>query len=115
MIQNDLLRSKVIHLRPRSVHSDEYKLVASLLLDARQKSGLTQREVATRLGKPAAFPHKVEHGEREINIVELLDYCDALKLDFTQFASTVADAVKELRQKNAISENETSPSIFDAG
>ena len=113
MLQNDLQRSKVIHLRPRSVHSDEYKLVASLLLEARQKSGLTQRDVAARLGKPAAFPHKVEHGEREINIVELLDYCDALKLDFSQFAATVASAVKELRQQNVDPESKSSPSSSD--
>lgn len=86
-----------MYLRPRSVHSDEYKLVAGLLLEARLKAGLTQRDVAARLRKPAAFPHKVEHGEREINIVELLDYCEALGLDFGQFAAQVAQAVKELR------------------
>jgi len=100
----------VICLRPRSVHSEEYKLVAGLLLEARQKAGLTQRELATRLGKPAAFPHKVEHGEREINIVELLDYCHALGLDFAQFAGQVADAVKELRHERATASSDSSSS-----
>lgn len=72
--------------------------MAQLLLEARQKAGLTQRDVATRLNKPAAFPHKVEHAEREINIVELLDYCEALGLDFVQFAAEVERTVRELRQ-----------------
>jgi len=82
--------------------------VAGLLLEARLKAGLTQRELATRLGKPAAFPHKVEHGEREINIVELLDYCHALGLDFAQFAAQVARAVKELRHERATASSDSS-------
>lgn len=84
--------------------------MAGLLLEARQKAGLTQRELATRLGKPAAFPHKVEHGEREINIVELLDYCHALGLDFAQFAEQVAQGVKELRQERATASVDSSSS-----
>ena len=98
-MHNDLSRFTVIYLRPRSVHSDEYKLVAHLLLQARQKTKLTQRDVAVRLGKPPAYPHKVEHGEREINIVEMIDYCGALGIDFVAFAVEVAQAVKELRQQ----------------
>lgn len=74
--------------------------MAALLLQARHKAGLTQREVAARLRKPAAFPHKVEHGEREINIVELLDYCEALELDFTEFAAQVKRAVQDLRSSS---------------
>jgi transcriptional regulator with XRE-family HTH domain len=79
------------------VHSDEYKLLAEHLRLARVRSGLTQREVAARLRKPPAFPHKVEHGERELNVVELLDYCEALGIDFVQFAAEIAQAVRELR------------------
>lgn len=84
--------------------------MAGLLLEARQKAGLTQRELAIRLGKPAAFPHKVEHGEREINVVELLDYCQALGLDFAQFAAQVALGVKELRQERAAAASDSSSS-----
>lgn len=72
------------------------------MLEARQKAGLTQREVAKRLNKPAAFPHKVEHAEREINIVELMDYCEALGLGFEQFAAEVGRAVRELRRSTGL-------------
>lgn len=78
--------------------------MAALLLQARHKAGLTQREVAARLRKPAAFPHKVEHGEREINIVELLDYCEALELDFTEFAAQVKRAVQDLRSPSPLAQ-----------
>lgn len=79
-------------------------MVARLLLEARRRSGLTQREVAARLRQPPAFPHKIEHGEREINIVELLDYCQVLGIDFVQFAAEIAQAVKELRQSQQVAQ-----------
>lgn len=72
--------------------------MAKLLLKARQGSGLTQRQVAARLHKPASYPHKVEHGEREINIVELVNYCEALQIDFAEFATEIALRLKELRR-----------------
>jgi transcriptional regulator with XRE-family HTH domain len=79
------------------VHSDEYKLLAEHLRQARKRVGLTQREVAARLRKPPAFPHKIEHAERDLNVVELIDYCDALGIDFVQFTAEIAQAVRELR------------------
>jgi len=80
------------------VHSDEYKLLAEHLRQARKRVGLTQREVAARLRKPPAFPHKIEHAERDLNVVELIDYCEALGIDFVQFAAEIAQAVRELRE-----------------
>lgn len=72
--------------------------------------GLTQREVAARLCKPPAFPHKIEHAERDLNVVELIDYCEALGIDFVQFAAEIAQAVRELRGATpAPTTSDTSP------
>lgn len=40
-----------------------------------------QVEVATRFGKAQSFVSKVETGERQLNVFEFIDYCNALKLD----------------------------------
>jgi transcriptional regulator with XRE-family HTH domain len=88
---------KVLWVRPRSVHLPEYQLLAKSLRQTRLDHKLTQEEVAARLEKPRSFPHKVENGERELNIVELMDYCAALDEDFLMFVARFAMSVKQLR------------------
>lgn len=91
--------SKDGSLKPRSVHSDEYRLLARSLKEARQNAGLTQRELAARLKKPHTFIHKAEIGERELNVIELIDYCSALGIGFIPFVSDIEKSVEELRMK----------------
>lgn len=81
--------------------------MAKILLKAREESGLKQREVAERLGRDATYPHRIEHGERDINIVALIDYCQALQVDFIEIMREIDRQVKELRQSR---QDETSSS-----
>jgi transcriptional regulator with XRE-family HTH domain len=72
-----------------------------MLRQARLDAGFTQRDVATRLSKPPSFPHKVETGERELNVIELMDYCTALNIDFTQFAREIYAAIDTFRNSTS--------------
>jgi transcriptional regulator with XRE-family HTH domain len=54
----------------KSVHTPEYALLKSILREARQKAGLSQRELAARLDVPHSWVAKVESGERRIDLVE---------------------------------------------
>jgi transcriptional regulator with XRE-family HTH domain len=49
----------------------EYQIMVDRLRQAREKSGLTQDEVAEELRKPQSFVSKVENGDRRIDPVEL--------------------------------------------
>lgn len=60
---------------PRSA---EYGILLELLREAREASGLTQKEICDRLGKPRNYLIKVEHGERRIDVVETFALCDAI-------------------------------------
>jgi transcriptional regulator with XRE-family HTH domain len=62
----------------RSQHSARYKRFCVLLVEARQAKGLTQAEVARRLGKPQSFVAKYEGGERRLDVVEFLEIVDVL-------------------------------------
>ena len=53
------------------VHSPEYQDMLARLRQARRDAGLTQEEVAKRIGVRQAFVSKVERGERRIDPVEL--------------------------------------------
>jgi transcriptional regulator with XRE-family HTH domain len=55
----------------QELHTARYEEFLRRLRDARRQAGLTQAEVATRLGKPQSFVSKVESGERRLDFVEV--------------------------------------------
>lgn len=58
--------------------NSQYDTFQKALVDARQETGLTQREVAFRLGKQQSFVSKYESGERRLDVIEFLEVCQAL-------------------------------------
>lgn len=65
----------------RSVFSKQYDLLRQLLVTARQRSELTQAQVATKLNKPQSFVSKYERGERRLDVIEFLEVTRALGVD----------------------------------
>lgn len=65
----------------RSLHTPEYDRFRALLVDARERAGLTQAEVASALELPQSFVAKYEGGERRLDIVEFVRVCQALGID----------------------------------
>lgn len=45
---------------------------------ARHRAGLTQRDLAKRLGRAHSFIGKIESGERQLNVLEFCELADAL-------------------------------------
>lgn len=56
----------------KSVHSVEQLAFQQLMTAARKKAGLTQQELADRLGKPQSFVAKYEGGERRVDLIEFI-------------------------------------------
>jgi transcriptional regulator with XRE-family HTH domain len=52
-----------------------------LLRQARVDAGLTQVELAEKLGKPQSYVSKAELGERKLDFLETLDFCEACGKD----------------------------------
>ena len=86
-------------MRPRSIHSDEYKLLASRLKRLRESNGIKQADVAAKLGRPHSFPNKVETAQRGLDPVELIDYVEAIGGDFLSF---IADFYREIKENRMI-------------
>lgn len=65
----------------RSVHSEPYKLLLEMLIEARTRAGVTQVELAARLGRPQPFISFVERGERRVDVIEFYAIMKALGAD----------------------------------
>lgn len=55
--------------------------LATLLVEARREAGLTQVELAERLGRKQAYVSKYETGARGVDVLELLEIADVLGCD----------------------------------
>jgi transcriptional regulator with XRE-family HTH domain len=62
-----------------------------LLRQLRLDRGLTQADLANRLGLPQSFVSKYETGERRLDFVETAAVCVALGVAIEEFASDFAE------------------------
>ena len=56
---------------------------------ARHRAGLTQQELATRLGRPQSFVAKFERGERRIDVAEFIEIAKAMEVSPPRLFSAV--------------------------
>lgn len=70
---------------PRSRGSDLQARLQKLLLTRRTAAGLSQRDLAKLLRQPQSFVSKFENGERRLDVVELIEVCQALGVEPATF------------------------------
>lgn len=73
----------------KTLHTSAYEHFCSLLIAARETAGLTQSDVAIRLGRPQSFVSKYETGERRLDVLEFLQICRVLDADSQVILSAV--------------------------
>lgn len=67
----------------KSQHSKRYAQLLIALRKAREDAGLTQLEVADKLGVYASYVSKCESGERRVDVVELAQFCQTYRVELT--------------------------------
>lgn len=75
---------------PSTLRTARHRRLIELLVEARERSGLTQTELGARLGRYQSVIAAIESGGRRIDIVEFLAIADALDMD----AAAVVEAVR---------------------
>ena len=73
----------------KSLRSADHRHLLALLVAAREKAGVTQQQLAERLGKPQSFVAKYEGGERRIDVIEFLHIARALGFDASRAIRTI--------------------------
>lgn len=62
----------------KSIHDSRYLEIIARLRATRERLGLSQVDLARRLGKQQSYISKVETCERRIDLLEALAICEAL-------------------------------------
>lgn len=77
---------------PKSVFTAAYAALIKRLVHTRRQSGLTQLQLAERLGKPQSFISKIEQGQRRVDVIEFCAIIEALGGDPLRVMSEVVSA-----------------------
>ena len=64
----------------KSIHHNLHASLRKALIKARKDLGLSQRDLAERLGITRSVIGKVETGDRRLDVVEFYEYTKALEL-----------------------------------
>lgn len=75
------------------VVSPDYRAAIDAIKAARAARGLSQREVARRLEKPASFVNKIELLERRLDVVEFVAIARAMEMRPEELFSDVLGAL----------------------
>lgn len=62
----------------KSIYTDDYINIISVLRAIRINKNITQAEMAKRLNTTQSFVSKVENRERRLDVIELLSWINAL-------------------------------------
>lgn len=65
-----------------------------LLRQVRSEAGLTQTDVAERVGQPQSFVSKYESGERRLDVLELRAVCSAMGVPLVDFIRRLEQALR---------------------
>ena len=79
----------------KTIFSKDYSVLLRELRKARKRSGLSQEELAERLGESQSFVSKCERGERRLDVVELRSFCNAIGVSFLDFMAQVGSLLDE--------------------
>lgn len=78
---------------PRADSVSAQAELQALLRGVRSEAGLTQTDLARRLGQPQSFVSKYESGERRLDVLELRQVCQAIGISLPEFIRRLEEAL----------------------
>lgn len=77
----------------KTIYAPEYAVVLRLFRTARESAGMTQVELAERIGQSQSFVSKVERGERRLDILQLRSLLAEFGITLPQFVERLEQAL----------------------
>jgi len=84
----------------RSTNHPGYVAFLKLLRAERTGRGVSQVDVAEFIGNRQTFVSKIENGDRRLDVVELLEYLDAIGADPADFVARLVTRLRTAGRKD---------------
>jgi transcriptional regulator with XRE-family HTH domain len=69
----------------KTIYDNDYKIFVRRLKKAREDTGLTQVQVAKKLGSTQAYISKVESGQLRVDVAQLKEFAKIYRKDIQYF------------------------------
>ena len=69
----------------KSIFSEKQERLCALLVEARNRAGFTQAELASKLQRPQSYVSKYESGERRLDVIEFIEITRVLGIPADSF------------------------------
>lgn len=77
----------------KTIHRKKYHRVIARLRAKREAAGLTQIDVAEKMGISQPTLNKIEVCQRRLDLIEMFDYCNAIDLDFESLIAEISEEI----------------------
>lgn len=82
----------------KTIHSPDHRKAVAVLRAFRERSGITQVQLAEKLGLTQSFVSKVERGENRLDIIQLRTFCHALGTSLPAFVEALETSLGPRRR-----------------
>ena len=83
----------------KTIYTPPYELVVAKMRQARLASGLSQEDLADRLGRTQLWVSRTERGERRVDLLEWIEFLLGCEADIQAFLGEVVKKVRLPRGK----------------
>ena len=80
---------------PKFTGTKDQKLLQELLRKLRTEAGLTQKDLAVRLGEPQSYVSKYESGERRLDFLEMRHLSKQFGISVSDFSKRLEALINE--------------------
>ena len=78
----------------KSIYTKDYAAFLDCLRQTRRAAGVTQVQLAAKIGMTQSSVSKCERGERRIDVIELRAICKAIGMSLAEFAARLESAIE---------------------
>jgi len=76
----------------KTLGTKRHQALIALLIEKREAKGLTQTDLAAKLGEYQSFVARLESGQRRVDVIEFLELSEILDFDAIKALCAVAKA-----------------------
>lgn len=77
----------------KTIYTRQYRVMLRVLRETRERAGLTQVDIASKLNVTQVFISKCEGGQRRLDLIELRAWCTAMGASTAEFLEAVELAI----------------------